>query len=100
MTAKARAGFSKIEKLTKSHDLGRFCCGQDSLDEWLKKYALSSQASESAKTYVVTQDNAVIGYYTLMAGSIGVAEATGRAARGQPRAGMVPVALLARLAID
>ncbi len=92
--------FSGVEKLTKDHDLKSFSCNRPALDEWLKKYALTAQASDSAKTYVVHKDNAVLGYYALTAGCIKVAEATGRAGAGQPRAGSVAIALLARLAVD
>ena len=100
MITKADTGFSKIEKLSKTHELNQFSCGHDSLDEWLKKYALSNQVGESAKTYVTTRSNAVVGYYALMAGSIHVERSSTRAAKGQPRNGAVPIALLARLAVD
>jgi hypothetical protein len=98
MTKAAPSGFSKIEKLTKDHDVSAFSCGRESLDDWLKKFAWSSQAAGSANTYVVTHGGRVAGYYALMAGSIRVAEATVRAGKGQPRDGVVPVALIGRLA--
>ena len=100
MISKPTSGFSPIEKLSQAHDLSRFLCGHESLDDWLKKYAMTSQSSDTAKIYVVANDNRVVGYYALMAGSISVEQATARAKKGQPRAGMVPVALLARLAVD
>lgn len=99
-STEADAGFSPIEKLTKSHDLSGFSCGDDALDEWLRKYALAAQAGEGAKTYIVMSGTRVAGYYAVMAGSISVATATTRVAKGQPKTGTVPIALLARLAVN
>lgn len=104
MTAKAEqpapSRFSSVQSLTRHHDVSAFDSGQPSLDEWLKKYALQAQATDSTKSYVVTAGDRVVGYYSLAAGTIRVADATARAGKAQPKAGSVPVALLARLAID
>lgn len=94
------ASLSAVEKLTKSHDLSQFNSGKESLDDWLKKYAWTSQAANTAKTYVVHRDNIVVGYYSLAAGNIDVDRATGRMAKGQPKMRPIPVILLARLAVN
>jgi hypothetical protein len=61
------AELSPVEVLNKSHDLSQFDCGtHESLNLWLKKFALQNQASESARTYVVHRGNVVVGYYPLL----------------------------------
>lgn len=90
---------SQIELLDNTHDSGSFECGKHpSLDLWLKKYALQNQANDSARTYVVCRSKAVVGYYSISAGSVSPEEATSRASRGLARH-PIPVALLARLAV-
>ena len=89
-----------MELLQKHHNLEPFDCKKHpSLNSWLKRFALVSQQSESTRTYVLHRDQAVIGYYSLCAGSVSKAEATVRVAKGQPNH-PVSVILLARLALD
>lgn len=90
--------WSPVEPLQKDHILDEFDCGNESLNRWLKKFAVTNQASESAKTYVITRGNSVIAYYALAAGSVRRSEAPRRIAKAQPEP--IPVSLLARLAID
>jgi GNAT superfamily N-acetyltransferase len=82
-----------------SHDLSAFDCGAPALDEYLKKYALVNHLNQSARTYVTCRGEAVVGYYTLAAGSVSREETPARVARGLARH-PVPVILLARLAVD
>lgn len=91
---------SKVEPLGKHHKLDEFDCGKhESLNTWLKKLALTSRASDAAKTYVIHRNNIVVGYYAIAAGSVRRQEASSRVAKGgQPDP--IPVTLLARLAID
>lgn len=90
---------SQVEVLSNIHDLSQFDCGtHESLNLWLKKYALQNQASDSARTYVVHRANAVVGYYAISAGSISKESATLRAARGLANH-PIPIALLGRLAV-
>lgn len=94
------AELSSVEPLSKHHDLSPFNCGlHESLNDWLKRYALINQANESTKTYVVHRHNVVVGYYSISAGSVKKQEATPRAAKGLANH-PVPVAVLTRLAID
>lgn len=91
---------SAVEPLAKHHDVGEFDCKKhQSLNDWLKRFALISQQSESARTYVVHRNNRVVGYYSLCPGSVAREEATERVAKGQP-AHPIGIILLARLAID
>jgi GNAT superfamily N-acetyltransferase len=91
---------SKVEPISDSHDLSRFDCGaHESLNEWLKRFALINQKNESARTYVVHCNGSVVGYYSISAGSVAVDETPARAAKGLARH-PIPVILLARLAVD
>lgn len=90
--------WSPVELLQKNHILDEFDCGNESLNHWLKKFALTNQASESARTYVIRRGNSVIAYYALSAGSVRRSEAPPRIAKAQPEP--IPVLLLARLGID
>lgn len=93
------APLSQVEPLSRAHDLSQFDCGaHESLNLWLRKYALQNQASDTARTYVVHRDNIVVGYYSISAGSIARESATPRSAQGLARH-PVPIALLGRLAI-
>lgn len=100
MSKKTKSDLSGIEKLDDSFDLSTFNSGKDALDEWLRKYALVNQKSDSAKTYVVHRKKRVVGYYSLSANCIAVAQASKRAGAGQPHKGTVPVIILSRLAVD
>ncbi len=95
-----RPPLSKVEPLAESHDISRFDCGaHESLNQWLRRFALTNQQNESARTYVVHRGGKVVGYYSISAGSVSVEEVPGRIAKGLARH-PIPVILLARLAID
>jgi len=91
---------SKVEAVSELHDVSRFDCGgHESLNDWLKRFALTNQNSESARTYVVHRNGLVVGYYSISAGSISAEEAPARISKGLARH-PIPVILLARLAVD
>jgi GNAT superfamily N-acetyltransferase len=81
------------------HDLSAFDCGAPALNEYLQKHAFQNHQNQSARTYVATRGERVVGYYTLAAGSVGREETTARVAKGLARH-PVPIILLARLAVD
>jgi GNAT superfamily N-acetyltransferase len=85
--------------LDKSHDLTAFDCGAPSLDDYLRKYAWPNHQNRSARTYVTTRENRVVGYYTLAAGSVRREDTPPRIAKGLGHY-PVPIILLARLAVD
>jgi GNAT superfamily N-acetyltransferase len=85
--------------LQATDDLSAFDCDVPALNDYLKKYALTNQQNRSARTYVAKRGEAVVGYYTLAAGSVSRAETPARVAKGLARH-PVPVILLARLAVD
>lgn len=84
--------------LAAEHDLEQFNSGTPPLDHWLKGRARQNEAGGASRTYVIAEGRRVVGYYSLAAGSVLHAEATGRVRRNMPDP--VPAALLGRLAID
>jgi GNAT superfamily N-acetyltransferase len=86
------------EPLTEQHDIGEFSSGEPSLDDWLRRRARANQASGATRTYVVCQGRRVVGYHALASGVVALESATGRFRRNMPSP--VPVAVLARLAVD
>ena len=89
---------SAPELLNADHQLANFDCGVADLNAWLRKRALANNKEGASRTYVVTDGQSVVGYYALAASGIAVAEAPGRFRRNMPDP--IPVALLARLAVD
>jgi len=89
---------SPPEPLADHHELRDFDSGEPSLDDWLKRRARANQVSGASRTYVVSHDKRVIAYYVLASGAVTVATAAGRFRRNMPDP--IPVAVLARLAVD
>lgn len=91
---------SAARKLDAGHETDAFDCGKEPLDRFLQRFALTNQKAGSAQTYVVCRgEQRVVGYYSLTVGSVEHADAPGRVRKGQPRH-LIPVMLLARLAVD
>jgi GNAT superfamily N-acetyltransferase len=83
------------------HGVADFACGEDSLDRWLHRYAGQGERRDATRTFVATDElGAVRGYYTLVAGQLEHAEATEAVRKGLSRHFPIPVAILARLAVD
>ncbi len=89
---------SPPEPLADRHDVGDFNSGEASLDDWLRRRARANQASGASRTYVVCEDERVVGYYALASGAVTVEAAPGRFRRNMPDP--IPVAVLGRLAVD
>jgi predicted N-acetyltransferase YhbS len=89
----------RVERLSEGHELGRFSCGNKSLDDWLRIHAVENQRRNLSRTFVLVDAGAVIGYYALSMGGVGKDVLPRPLGRGLPgyQIGMV---LLARLAID
>jgi hypothetical protein len=62
----------RIEPLSHAHDRESFDCGEQELNEFLRKYALQNQEKGIARTFVAVKPNRkrVDGYYTLSAGCV------------------------------
>lgn len=83
------------------HDAAAFSCGHETLDRWLTRYAGQGDRRDAARTFVTTADGCTVsGYYTLVAGQLNHYEATAATRRGLSRHFPIPVAVLARLAVD
>jgi GNAT superfamily N-acetyltransferase len=95
----SNAGFV-IEKLSKSHELSRFDCGNAALNIWLERFAWSNVQNDSARVYVMHRnDGVVLGYHAITVGSVAREEAPERISKGLA-AHPVGVAILGRLAVD
>jgi len=90
----------RLERLESHQQIDQFESGNESLDLWLKRYALAAQQMDSARTFLpVVPDSAVIGYFSLTMGSVQRADAPTKLVRGLPSY-PVGIVLLARLAVD
>ncbi len=89
----------RLERLGAEHDVSAFQSGQETLDGWLHSHALSSQRMDSARTFLLIQEDDVVGYFSLTMGSVLRSDAPRQLVRGLPGY-PVGVALLARLAVD
>jgi GNAT superfamily N-acetyltransferase len=89
----------RIEKLQAAHILDAFDCGQESLNRYLKRYALANQRANGAQTYLGLSGDDIIGFYSLVVGHVIYDDAPERLTKGLSR-NPVPVMLLARLAVD
>lgn len=89
----------RIEKLHRNHAVEHFDCGDAALNRFLTRFALPSQQSHAATTYVALADEVVIGFHSLVVGEISHEGAPERLTQGMPRH-PVPLMLLARLAVQ
>ena len=90
----------EIKRLDKIQDRNVFDCGVEPLNDYLKKYALQNQKKDFGRTYVATNEkNQIIGYYTLVFGSVSIEETTPEISAGLGKY-PIPMILLARLAVD
>jgi predicted N-acetyltransferase YhbS len=89
----------QIAPLERVHQLDAFDSGADELDRWLRRFARIADGAGTAKTYVLTDESRVLGYYALTPAAVNRHELPERHAKGMP-AHPVGVILLARLAVD
>ncbi len=92
------SGFTPVEPLAESHVLEGFDSGELDLDEWLLRRAWRNQVAGFSRTYVTTDGERVVGYFSLSAFAVLRSDATGRARRQAPV--QIPAILLGRLAVD
>ena len=83
--------------ITTTHDLSQFHSGNEPLDDWLRFRALKSEG-RSARTYVVSQERRVVGYYCISTGAEKRDNVPSKLARNMPES--VPLVTLGRLAVD
>ena len=99
MSGDAQEALAPIAKLAVGHEVNGFDCGKEELNRFLKRFALAGQQANSAQTYVAARGKRVVGYYSLAVGGVEHEAAPERVSKGLARH-MIPVMVLARLAID
>lgn len=89
------------EPIGKSHDRQGFDCGDESLNDFLRRHARQSHERGGAKTFLAIDDadGTVLGFYSLAPASLQYAEAPQVVSRGLAKHD-VPGFRLARLATD
>lgn len=94
--------FCRIEALQKSHARESFSCGQVALDRYLQHQARQDAQNNVAAAFVAVAPpgDQIMGYYTLSASTINVADLPPEFAKKLPRYPQLPVTLLGRLAVD
>jgi len=90
-------GLSSPVPLTAEHDLTSFDCGEPALNDWLRQRALKNE-SRFSRTYVVCDNNRVVAYFCISAGSVERTTAPGRVRRNAPD--VIPVSVIGRLAVS
>jgi GNAT superfamily N-acetyltransferase len=93
------SNISTVEKLSSQHQTHHFKCGKNSLDLFIRKYALINQRADSSQTYVVHQGGVVIGYYSLSFSSVRWEDAPLVIQAETPGNYPIPVMLFARFAV-
>lgn len=91
--------YEPVRKLAASDAVELFDCGQVALNQFLQRFALTSQIANGAQTYVCCHAGVVVGFYSLAVGSVEPRAASARVVKGMARH-PVPVMILARLAVD
>lgn len=91
-----------VEPLGRQHDRTAFHCGVEALDRYLQQQARQDADKRVAAPFVAVRppDVRVLGYYTLSASVLTLAELPDDQARKLPRYPQLPVTLLGRLAVD
>lgn len=90
------------EPIGKKHDREAFDCGDDALNEFLRRYARQSHERGGAKTFLAIpdfDDKTILGFYSLSPASVDYARTPEIIRRGLARYD-VPGFRLARLAVD
>jgi GNAT superfamily N-acetyltransferase len=90
------------EAIAKKHDRDGFDCGDEALNEFLRRYARKSHERGGAKTFLAIDDaggKSILGFYSVSPASVDYARTPEIARRGLARHD-VPGFRLARLAVD
>ena len=87
-------------KLSTSHDISSFDCGNTDLNAFLKEHAVSFMKRKLCLVHVLVEGNAVIGFYTLSPFTIDVKTFPAKIARKYPKTMPFPCWLLGKLALD
>jgi hypothetical protein len=89
--------------LSGHHDRGGFSCGIGALDRYLKTQAGQDSSRRVAACFVISpfeEPDRIVGYYTLAAASVALAELPASISKQLPRYPVIPATLMGRLAVD
>ena len=91
-----------VEPMGRQHNRTAFHCGAEPLDLYLKQQARQDADKRVAAPFVAVNppNTRVLGYYTLSASVLTLADLPDELARKLPRYPQLPVTLLGRLAVD
>ncbi|WP_186210217.1 GNAT family N-acetyltransferase [Burkholderia gladioli] len=89
-----------VAVLSAAHDRTRFDCGTPALDRYLRETATQDVRRRVAACFVMLDRDAVVGYYTLSAASIALADLPLEITRKLPRYPAIPAVRMGRLAVD
>jgi len=84
--------------ITDAIDVSSFNCGSSTLNDWLQRRAIKNETNRSSRTFVVCNNDIVIGFYSLAVGAIAREDTAGKVRRNMPDP--IPVMVLGRLAVD
>lgn len=90
--------YSLPRPIAEADETTDFDSGEPSLDEYLRRRALTNHVHGAARCFVTCRDGRVVGYYALTAASVQRRDVAGKVRRNMPEP--VPVILLSRLAVD
>jgi predicted GNAT family N-acyltransferase len=93
----------KIDPLdSRKHIRSSFCCGQESLDHYIRKQASQDLKKRVSAIFVLIDEpeSNVLAYYTLSSYTVDIAALDETFAKHLPRYPTLPATLLGRLAVD
>jgi GNAT superfamily N-acetyltransferase len=90
-----------IERLTASHDITAFDCGEPTLNSYLQRHAISNARAGLGRTFVAVEEHhsQVAGYFTVSTGSVNFDAVPDHARKRLPRY-PIPTVHVGRLAVD
>ncbi|MCE5254295.1 MAG: hypothetical protein LLG45_08850 [Actinomycetia bacterium] len=89
----------RVEPLCSGHDVETFDSGRPAERDYLRLHALADHGFHHARTFVALRDDRVVAYFTITAGSVEAASCSQDITRRRRRK-LVPVVIIARLAVD
>lgn len=92
--------FNPPRKLESSDDLNSFDCGSNSLNHWLKKWALQNNTSGGTQTSVVTNSRGeVVAFFSLVMGEVQLAKANSKLKKNSSHY-PIPILKITRMAVE
>jgi predicted GNAT family N-acyltransferase len=87
---------------SRKHSRSNFCCGQDSLDHYIRNQASQDLKRRVSAVFVLIDEpeSAVLAYYTLSSYTVDISVLNESFAKRLPRYPVLPATLLGRLAVD